>query len=196
MNAFLRAWLLGYSSPAKLVEALRDKPAPQWGFYAQTLRALMDGLLLYLPLSLMERQPSIPSYLTFLPPERYFTALVWLGPIFLLGQWLLLSALIHLALRLSGRVSSIDLILNLTGMAALVVGFVLLIWDWIWVLAGWRNPYALGVSHLVFDVWAILITVLGFHRLMGVPVKVAIALNVLWLAAGVPLAMLIMRAPF
>ena len=111
---FIRVWLTGYYSPSQLIDRLADKPAPQWGFYAQLLRAVMDALLLYLPLALMGQQPSMPSYLTFITSESYFATLVWLAPVFLLCQWLLLSAILHLILRLTGQHSHIDQILNIT----------------------------------------------------------------------------------
>jgi hypothetical protein len=116
-------------------------------------------------------------------------------PVFLLLQWLLLCALIHLILRLSGRRSDIDQIINVTGMTGLVVGTFLLVWDWAYILMGFRDPVALGVSHLIFDVWGIAITVVGFKRLLGVPVWLGLILNLIWLAVGVPLAMLFVRGP-
>ena len=77
---FLRVWFLGYVSPRRLVETLAESPAPQWGFFAQLLRGLMDALLLFLPLALMGRTPSTPSYLTFLPTEQYYAALAVSAP--------------------------------------------------------------------------------------------------------------------
>lgn len=193
---FLLVWLSGYRSPVRLVEGLRDKPAPSWGFYAQLIRAAMDALLLYLPLALMGEQPSTPSYLTFITSEGYFAVLVWLAPVFLLCQWLLLSAILHLTLRLSGQRSDIDQILNITGMAALVVGAFLVAWDWLWILVGWQNVVLLGVSHLLLDGWGLAITVIGFKRILGMPVYMGTGLSLLWIVLGLPLAMLFMRGPF
>ena len=195
-RGFFRVWLTGYVNPSKMVRELAGGPAPHWGLYAQSLRALLDSLLLYLPLSLMGRAPSTPSYLTFLPTERYYEALVFLAPFFLLGQWLLLGAVTHVILRLLGRHSDLDQILNITGMAALVVGAALVMWDWLWIVLGWENAVALGVSHLVLDTWGITITALGFGRTMAVPIWLAALLAVLSIALGVPLAATFMRAPF
>jgi hypothetical protein len=89
--SFVQVWLSGYTNPARMVMALKEKPAPQWGVYGQGLRALLDALLLYLPLALLGNSPSTPSYLTFIPTEEYFTALVFLAPVFLMAQWLLLG---------------------------------------------------------------------------------------------------------
>jgi hypothetical protein len=89
----------------------------------------------------------------------------------------------------------VDQILNVTGMAALVVGAVLVVWDWGVILVGGRDPIFLGISHLVLDVWSVAITVIGFRRLLGVPTWLAILLNLLWILLGVPLAMIFVRGP-
>jgi len=193
--SFFRVWLMGYVNPARMVEALEGKPAPHWGVYGQVGRALLDALLPYLPLWLMGREPSTPSYLTFLSTARYYGALVILAPAVLLVQWLFLSAAVHVILRLSGRESDVDQIMNLTGMAALVVGAGLVAWDWVWIGMGWENAVWLGVSHLLIVIWWSVITVLGFKRVLGVPVWAGIVLNVVWVILGLPLAMVFMRAP-
>ena len=94
---FFQVWLTGYIHPARMVEQLRDKPAPQWGLGGQLGRGLLDALLPYLPLWLLGRQPTTPSYLTFLPTEQYYGALVLLAPV------VLLVAVVHVILELSGR---------------------------------------------------------------------------------------------
>ena len=192
---FLHTWLIGYISPQQLIDRLHGKPAPQWGFYAQALRSMFDSLLLYLPLSLTGARPSTPSYLTFLPTETYYQASIFLSPLFLIGQWLLLSACVHLILCFLHRPSNIDQILNITGMAALIVGSILVVWDWLWIAFGWHDPVLLGISHLIIDVWAIVITVLGFKKILNLPVGLAILLNLAWMVLGIPLSMLFMRAP-
>jgi hypothetical protein len=178
-----------------MVRALARVPAPRWGLYAVLVRGLLNSLLLYLPLALLGRQPSTAPYLTFLPAELYFLASVFFVPLFFLAQWLLLSAALHLILRLLGRPGELDAILNITGVSGLVVGTALLVWDWLWIALDWHNPVALGVSHLLFDVWAIALTTLGFRRLLGLPTRLAITLNLVWMALGVPLAIVVMRAP-
>jgi hypothetical protein len=192
---FFQVWLAGYYSPARVIEGLRGAPAPQWGVCAQVGRGLLDGLLLYLPLALMGRQPSTSPSLRGFQAEGYYGTLVWLAPVFLVGQWLLLSVVLHVLLRLLGRKSDVDQILNITGMAALIVGAVLVPWDWLWVAAGWRDEVLLGLSHMVLAIWAAVITVLGFKRILGVPVWLGIVLNLVWMAGGWPLAALVMRSP-
>ena len=192
---FFRVWLAGYYSPARVVEGLKGAPAPQWGVYAQVFRALLDGLLLYLPLTLMGRQPSTPPYLSIFSAEGYYGTLVWLAPLFLVGQWLMLSALVHVLLRLLGRRSDLDQILNITGMAALIVGAFLVVWDWVWIAAGWHDEVLLGLSHMVLVLWGAAIMVLGLKRILDVPIWLGVVLNVIWMVAGWPLAALVMRSP-
>ena len=31
----MRVWFTGYYNPVKMIESLRSKPAPYWGFYGQ-----------------------------------------------------------------------------------------------------------------------------------------------------------------
>jgi hypothetical protein len=69
MRDFFRIWLTGYVNPAKLIAGLAGKPARHWDLYAQTLRTLMDSLLLYLPLFLMGRTPPMPSNLPFIATD-------------------------------------------------------------------------------------------------------------------------------
>lgn len=195
MTSFLRLWLLGYTSPTGYVDALGDAPAPHWGFFGQLIRGLLDALLLYLPLYLMGRQPSRASVLSLIPTESQFGAFAALGPAFYLMQWLFLVALVHLLLRLIGRQSDIDAIMNITGMTALVVGAVILVWDWVWLALGWRDPVALGISHLVIDIWGMALIVAAFKRVLGIPVRLGVLLSIVWVAVGIPLAMVLVPAP-
>ncbi len=195
MKEFFHTWWLGYYSPSRWVECLCGRPAPLWGVAAQGLRALLDAALLYLPLALMGRQPTSPSWLTFLSTEHYYANEVWLAPVFLMLQWLLMAVFLHVLLRLLGKQSDIDQILNITGMAALVIGAFLLLWDWSWVLLGIHNPIALGIFHLAADAWAIALTVLAMKKIMGIPARLGVMLSILGLFIAVPLAMIFMRAP-
>ncbi len=192
---FIRLWATGYRSPARFVAALSNWPAPQTGALAQLIRALLDGLGLYLPLALMGLEPSTPSSLRFLPTEQYYWHSVWLAPVVLLAQWLFLSAALHVLLRLFRQPSDIDQILNINGTLALVVGSVILVWDWIYVAAGWRSDVVLGISHLVILIWGMSITALGYRRILGLRTGVAVALTVLWVALGEPVGALFLRAP-
>ena len=192
---FLQIWLPGYTRPGMFVEALRDKPAPHWGLWAQILRSLIDSLLLYLPLALMGKSPPLAPTITLFNSDTYYTTLIWLTPIVFLAEWLLGGSIFHVLLRLFKCPSDIDQILNLTAFAGLVVGAFLLLWDWFWLLVGGGNQYLLGVSHLVIDVWWFVLVVVGLKRLLGVPVWLGITVSLLAFCATLPLAMLFMRSP-
>jgi hypothetical protein len=193
---FIRVWLSGYYDPASMIERLRPKPAPLWGFYGQLLRAALDSLLLYLPVALLGRIPPTPSSLSFLPTEQYYWHLIWLSPIVLSVAWLIESAFTHTILRLIGRHSDFDQILNIYGMATIVVGAFLLLWDWGWFAWGGIDQYVLGISHLVIDLWFVVIGSLGLKRILGVPTWLGALLSLLSMLVTVPLGILFMRSPF
>lgn len=193
--SFVRVWFTGYYNPVKMIEELRSKPAPQWGFYGQFLRAVLDSLLLYLPLALTGHVPPAPSNLSFLPPEQYYWHLIWLTPIVLSAEWLLFSAFTHVVLRLAGWHSNFDHILNISGMAALVSGTFLLAWDWIWFAMDSVNQYFLGVSHLVISLWSVLIVSIGLKRILDVPIWLSAILSFLSIPIALPFAIMFMRAP-
>ena len=144
----------------------------------------------------MQRQVPTPSYVTFLPTENYYTTLIWLTPVIFTVQWLLSSSVVHVALRLIRLPSDIDQILNLTGMAGLVVGAGLVLWDWLWFWIGSADQYFLGYSHLVIDIWWFVLVVTGLKKNLGVPVRIGIMMGVLAFIAAMPFAILFMRAPF
>lgn len=192
---FIRLWLTGYVNPARLVDELRERPAPHWGIYAQLVRALLDSLLVYLPVALMGRVPPTPSFLSFIPTDRYYFAEIWLAPPVLMAELLIGAAFVHVALRLMGRASSFDQVLNLIGMSALVVGALLIPWDWAWIAIGGVDQIFLGISHLVINLWGVLIVVLGLKRMLGVPVWQGVLLNLLGIPLTLPIAMMFMRSP-
>ena len=194
--SFLRAWFTGYYSPARLIEQLRSAPAPQWGILAQLLPGILDSLLVYLPASLMGRVPPTPSFLSFVPTERYYAALIWMGPFVLVAEMLMAAAVIHVLLRLMGRHSDIDQILNIEGMSALIVGSVLIPWDWASFALGVADQYFLGISHLIISLWAIAIMAVGLRRILSVPTWLAIVLSLLTIPVQLPMAMMFMRSPF
>ncbi|MFX0145375.1 MAG: YIP1 family protein [Candidatus Hodarchaeota archaeon] len=194
--SFLRVWLTGYFNPVQLIERLKSKPAPQWGIFASLLRGILDSLLIYLPVSLMGRVPPTPSYLSFVPTERYYFALIWMAPFVLLAEMLMGSVVIHVLLRLMGRHGDIDQVININGMSALIVGAVLILWDWTWFALGMANQYFLGISHLVISLWAVAIMAIGLRRILSVPFWLSIALSIIIIPVGLPFAMMFMRSPF
>lgn len=192
---FFRLWVTGYYNPTKMIAELRSKPAPQWGFRAQFFRAALDSLLLYLPVALMGRMPPTPSSLSFIPTERYYWHLIWLSPLVLGTEWLLASAFIHLGLRLTRWRSDFDQILNIYGMAGLVVGAFLIVWDWAWFALGGVSQYFLGISHLAISLWAVVIAALGLKSILGVPIWLGALLSFLGIPIALPFGIMFMRSP-
>jgi hypothetical protein len=193
---FIQVWLLGYINPARFVKALKDKPAPLWGLIGQVVRSLMISLLLYFPIALSGRIPSTPSYITLIPTEKYYINLIWLTPLVVMTEWLLGAVVIHIFLHLQKKTSNLDLILNVTGMASLVIGLILLVWDWIWFFVGGVNQYFLGITHLVIDLWWFVIVIIGLKEVLGISVRDGIVVCLLAFATSMPFAILFMRAPF
>ena len=144
----------------------------------------------------MGRVPPTPSNLSFIPTERYYGALIWLSPPVLMAVLLMGVSFIHLSLRLLGRRSDFDQVFNIVGMAALVVGAVLIPWDWAWYAIGGVDQYFLGISHLVIGLWAAMLTVLGLKRILGIPVWLGILLSILSVPVTLPIAIMFMRSPF
>ena len=192
---YVTLWLTAYINPIRFVDELRTKPAPQWGFFAALQRGLMDSLLTYLPVYLLGRIPPTPSNLSFIPTENYYGALIFLAPIVLVAIWLISSALTHLILKLSYKRSDFDLILNISGFTALVVGSIIILWDGLWLIIGGMNQYTLGISHLVIDIWAIAITTIALKRILSVPVWFGIILSIIGIAVSIPFAIMFMRSP-
>lgn len=194
MNYF-KLWLTAYTNPGKFAEELALKPAPQWGFIAALQRGIMDSLFIYLPVFLLGRTPPTPSYLSFISTDNYYGALIFLAPPVLIAIWLISSSSMHLILKLSSGKSDFDQILNISGFVALAIGTIIVLWDVFWLIVGGMNQYALGISHLIIDGWAIIISVTALKRILGVPVWLGIVLNIFAIAVSLPLAIMFMRSP-
>jgi hypothetical protein len=187
--------MTAYTNPREFADRLKHAPAPNWGFYAAFQRGLMDSLLIYLPVFLLGRTPPTPSYLSAFPTVSYYGTLIFLAPIVLIAEWLTSCALSHLILRLSGRRSDIDILLNISGFVALAIGSVIVVWDAAWLMLGGMTQYTLGISHLIIDIWAIVITTIALKRLQDVPVWFGIILNIVGIAVAMPFAIMLMRSP-
>jgi hypothetical protein len=190
----LHLWLTSLSHPSQAFEEFKHKPAPQWGLYASLGRCAFIVLVWYLPLSLLGLSPSWPSYLTFVPTERYYAASVLIFPIYNLAFWLLSGSLFHVILRLGKRNSDIDQILNLGGIVGLVFQPVISLLDWAGVILGWQSmPVVMGITHLVIDLWVIVWMAKGFKQLLGLPIWWGAGLTLLATIMNVPLAILFLR---
>jgi hypothetical protein len=193
--SFAQVWLSVYYNPARAVEGLKHKPAPQWGLYGVLIRCLVVSLLWYLPAYLLGRTPSSAPSLVGVSAENYYAALIVIFPAFTLATWLLHGALSHLILRLSGREGGIDQVLNIDGVGNLIVGVPLVAFDWIALaLLGWQSAtVGWGLIHLLIDAFYVVFVVIGLRNILGVPLWFAAALVVLWHVVDIPLAMLFLR---
>jgi hypothetical protein len=193
--SFFRLWISGYYNPVKMVEQLRSKPAPQWGFYALLIRAAFVSFLLYLPIALTGRIPTTPSNISFLSTELYYWHLIWLSPIVLGTNWLLSSAFMHVVLKLTGRRSDYNQILNIVGMEAIVVGTFLIVWDWACIAHGSVGQYLLGITHLVLSLWGVAIVSIGLKRILNVPIWFGLILSFIHIPIALPFGIMFMRSP-
>lgn len=155
----------------------------------------MDSLLLYLPLALLGRIPPEPSYLPFIEDGNYYAALVGLTPLVLTGEWLLGCAVVHLILTACKYKSDFNIVLNITGFTALMIGSVLLLWDWAWVAIGGMTQYGLGISHLIIDVWGMTIAAIAFKKILNVPLWLGLIVNLIAVIVALPMAIMFMRSP-
>ena len=195
MNYF-KLWFTAYINPRKFADELANKPAPKWGFFAALQRGLMDSLFTYLPVYLLGRIPPTPSNLSFISTENYYGALIIIAPIVLIFEWLISSSFIHVILKLSSKRSDFDQILNISGFLALSIGTVIILWDAFWLTVGGLNQYALGISHLILDIWAIIISTIALKRILDVPIWLGIVLNIIGVLVTFPLAIMFMRSPY
>lgn len=184
--SFVRLWLAGMIHPAQSLDALKDKPAPQWGLWAVLVRFVMTALIETLPLYLLGRRPFAPSYLTFLATQSYYAAEVFFLPVFGVALWLLMSALAHVLLRLAGHRGDMDRILNIVGLGMLVPMPILWAWDVAMIALNIAAVPMWAISHTLAQVWETSIEAMGFARLLQVrilpAILVAVAINALYIA--------------
>jgi hypothetical protein len=186
--SFVQLWLQGIVRPTRAFDQLKGMPAPHWGLAAVLIRFVVTALTTTLALLLLGREPFWPSYLTFLPPERYYAVLVFAFPIFGLVAWLLMGSIAHLALRLAGRQSDVDQILNIAGMAMLIPMPVLWLWDWAMIALDAYQVATMAPSHALVQVWEAALGAVGFRRILGLgpgtAIALAVAINLVFILMG------------
>jgi Yip1-like protein len=188
-----RLWLLSVTHPMRAFDALRAKPAPQWGFWIVVAFNVIISCTTLLALYLLGHGPQTPSALTFLPNERYLLAEIFFLPFLRVGVWLLASATIHLGARLARRLSDFDTILNIGGLDYLVTMPPLLLADWLLVAL---NDYTLSITawtHLAVTLWGAALTAAGLLRLLRLPLPLALGLAALSVVVSIPLLAIFAR---
>ena len=192
---FLRLWWYGYTRPSAFVDGLIAKRGYVYGFAGQGLRVTLDSLLEYLPVALMGRIPPTPPVIP-IPPGSYYWFLVFSAPTIIFVEMLLGAVAGHGILRALRRESDLGFLVNVAGMTAIVVGAVIIVWDWAWFAIGFHDQVFLGITHLLIDFWAIYLSVLAMKRRLNVPVPLGITLNVVGIVAALALAVPLLRSPF
>jgi hypothetical protein len=158
---FLQVWVYGFASPSRMFEELQRKPAPFWGFQAILIRFVVTSLTTTLALYLLDHVPFWPSYLTFLRTENYYAALIFFFPMFGLAAWLLMSAIVHIVLRLTGKASDFDMILNIVGMGMLVPN---------------AGRVVVGLDDAIAQLWEAIVESVGFKVMLGLRTSLAVVL--------------------
>jgi hypothetical protein len=190
---FLQVWLSGLINPSRAFDELKSKSATIWGFWAILIRFAVTSLTTTLALYLLGRVPFETSRLTFLTMENYYAAEVFFLPVFGLAVWLLGSAIVHLVLRLARKTSDFDQILNILGMGMLIPMPVIWIWDWTMIALNWYQMTIMAISHSFFALWGVILYSIGFKRILGLRVMVAIGLSLVIAIVYISLAMIFVR---
>ena len=190
---FLRLWVTGITDPAQAFDELKGKPAPAWGLAAVMIRFLFTSLTTILSLHLLDCEPFVPSYLTFLRTETYYRAEIFFLPAFGFALWLLGSALVYLILRLLGRGSDFDQILNVVGMGMLIPMPAVWLWDWTTIALDWYKTTVMAASHAVFALWGAMLYTIGFKEVLGFRTALARGLAAAITGLYVGLAMVFIR---
>jgi hypothetical protein len=191
----LRIWFLGYRDPVRFGRAAIRAPAPWAGLAAVAIRSALDVGLVYLPAAMSGRQPPMESFIPGLPTETYYGSLLWLTPLVFLAQWLVTASVLCLVLRTTGHACPLAPVLNLVGLSSLVIGAILVPWDWLTYALGGLDQVTLGISHLVIDLWWFVL-VMRIREFTGASRRTALVASVAGFVATLPLAVIFMRAPY
>jgi hypothetical protein len=194
MTNFFRIWFVGIIRPRTAFQMLESKPAPAFGLITTLVRFIGTALTSILALMLTNSRTFVPSYLTFLDDSNYYRAEVFFLPVFGFLVWLLSGALVHLILRLSGRESNIDWILNVIGFSLLVVMPLVWLIDWLGIAFDFYGAAITIPVHAGVSIWEVAIMAVGFKKLGRVNWGGALLLGFV-VKAGVyiPLAALLIR---
>lgn len=172
-----RVWVIGLVRPDRAFDALGRKPAPQWGLVAVALRFGVTSLTTLQLLQRRRRRPFWRSYLPFLPTARYYAAERFFLPVFGLGAWLAMGGLGHVALRRMGQPASLAQVFNIVGVGMLIPMPPLWLWDWTMIARDRYRLPEMAISHTAVAIWEAVLFAVGFHRLLGVPLRRALLLG-------------------
>ena len=194
MKDFLIVWFNAIYRPGTVFRILEEKPAPQWGFTSILVRFVGTSITSILALRLLNYQPFVSSYLTFLTESNYYHAEVFFLPLFGIGAWLLASSLIHLILKISKSQSDIDWVMNVIGFSLLVVMPVVWFVDWTGIALGFYGATFTIPIHAAVSLWEIGLMATGFKRMGTMRWASAIILGmIVKIGVFIPLAAIFIR---
>ena len=177
--SYMRLWWQGVIRPGEAFEAIREKPAPAWGFWIILVFNLAISLTTDLVRWLTGGALVLPSWLTFLPEERYLFAELFFLPLLRILVALLDAAIVHVFLRLIRQPSEFDRQVNLGGMSYLIVMPVIFMSDWIFLAFG---HYDLATyTHSLVLIWSLILSVIGLRKFFGIRTGIALAASALTL---------------
>lgn len=187
MNLF-QLWWTAMVHPARAFEEVGRKPSPMWACWVLVIFNLLISLTTNLARFLSSGELLLPSWLTFLPDDRYLFAQLFFIPVLRMLLWVMSSGIVHVILRLSGRKSDFDLILQIGGVIYLVVMPYTLAVDWASLALGVFGFGLIVFIHGTVDlVWSFALTVIGLHVLLRLEWRTAMLLNLLSTLVSLPL---------
>ncbi len=193
MNYF-QLYVTAVLHPARAFDEIRSRPAPLWAFKVLLFFNLLISATSTLARYLLRQDVLMPSALTFLPDENYLLAQIFFLPIVRMAAWLLNAAVVHLSLRLAGKPSNMDQILNIAGVIYLVVMPYTFLVDWTLIaLNAFDSQIVVGLHGVVDLVWSLALGVIGLRRLLGIETKLALTVSLIGSAVGMPLLALLAR---
>jgi Yip1 domain len=193
MNYF-QLYLAGVFHPARAFDDIRTRPAPLWAFKVVLFFNLLISATSTLARYLLGQNMLMPSALTFLPDEHYLLAQIFFLPVVRMAAWLLNAAIIHLGIRLAGKPSDMDLILNMAGVGYLVIMPYTFLVDWTTIaLNAFNSNIIVGLHGVVDLMWSLALSVIGLRQLLGIETKLALTVSLISSAVGIPLLALFAR---
>jgi len=193
--SYTQIWINGYLHPTQAMDAVARLKTPKFGVLCVILRGLLLSVFLYMPFYLLGFEPITPAYLSIFDTPYYFLYAAAFWPVFNLLSLIFLQGVAYTVLRILGYPANFDQMLNLAGLLDLIIGIVLLAFDWMMVaIDRHENMILLGLAHiLISDPWSIALTAAFFKKYFHVPVGVSILLGILLRLLFIPIAAVLIR---
>lgn len=190
----LRLWWTAVVRPGRAFAEVGRRPAPLWAFTVILAFNLLISLTTTLGRVLGGGEVLLPSWLTFLPDDRYLLAELFFLPAVRMATWLLGAAVVYLGARLAGRPADMDRLLQVGGVVYLVVMPYTFAVDWTTLAFGAFGTGLIVYVHGVVDlVWSVALQVVGLRVLLGLPAGLALGLTLLSTLFTLPLLMIFAR---